>query len=602
MTPRGARREARRSVPWTIPRSRLRRARDAATIVGGMAVCLGAARACAVDPRVATMWGAVACFYFVFYWRITQFTYWANATYAKLGATIWVPGSESDPDAPTFHILVAAYEAQDSIAPVLRAIHGQAYPTDRFAAWVITERNEAVRKATRRNELAQGRFAESAGDVAVAALQWRAESDRYRTLGAWTRAVTMGTLAPKLGHPEAPTWLAADLIARLAGTLDRPAAVARAFDTLGLDGRTRRSLRRQAHALSRHVDRVVADFARLLGTAQVYRRADVVREVAWRWALGGRLARQARRACRRLEPSARPSRSAMHGPLPPGTLRLVRSTQDVVRETIDELGTSNIHLLDPHNRGFKPGALNAAYRHLESRGLLDRDGRDVFFLIIDADSLLPSHALATIAREIRAAGRPAPIMQMASVPTGNFFSAGWYSRFVAVADALGAVGKWARSTRRRLKPDLHAGSGVVVPAPVARYIAAHQEAPWTETTLTEDARMIVGQFGMMNGARNTTRMAPCHLLEAVAAGDRFRETDESFWNQRRGGRWAVMTSWVHAACPGLGLHARFDDRGDERAWTRPKAAERIASRLRRASRIAVWTFDHFWWGIGGAIV
>jgi cellulose synthase/poly-beta-1,6-N-acetylglucosamine synthase-like glycosyltransferase len=279
------------------------------------------------------------------------------------------------------------------------------------------------------------------------------------------------------------------------------------------------------------------------------------------------------------------------------------STQEVVERTVADLGVSNIHLLDPHNRGFKPGALNAAYSQIQQAGLLTAP-TETYFLIIDSDSLLPRQALRRVAEEVRGAGKPAPIMQMASIPTANFFSGDWYSRFIGLADAIGAVGKWARSTRRLLKPDLHAGSGVVVPASIAVYISEHRGSPWTETTLTEDARLIVGQFGLMNAVQNRTRMAPTYLLEAVPEERSFWGTYQSFWNQRR--RWTTGgydEFFYMARAPNWVLSAHWDpvasrwyDAGPSRGW----AALRM--RARQLLRTMTWAWDHFWWGIGGAVV
>lgn len=593
--------------PWSRPDSGWSRARDACVLAVGTSMLVLFAHE-TLDAGAARLWGALACFYFVFYWRIAQFTYWANLTYGQLRAT--VPGEaraaavrSSNVDErrlPVFHVLIAAYEAQDSIAPVLRAVHHQAYPSDRMFAWVITERSESLRTSARRDVLRAG--PEPAADEALSALGWQAASERHPALASWTAAVTDGELRWRVRDARAGHWLVTDLLLRTAADPGDDASRRATLAALPLEPRDIAVLVSQARTLAERVERVTRDYARLLGTSAVYDAGDVAREIASRRAAIGALARVGRRLARRLSDptAARPS-----GLSSDDIVSQVRCTQDVVVETVRKLGARNIHLLDPHNRGFKPGALNAAYRHLRAVGLLQRRAHaDTFFLVIDADSLLPSHALSQIARELAGHRGAAPIMQLASIPTANFFAAGWYSRFIAVADALGAVGKWARSTRRCLKPDLHAGSGVVVPATIAAYIAAHQGAPWTETTLTEDARIIVGQFGMMNGARNTTRMAPAYLLEAVPASERLRDTYRSFWNQRR--RWTTggwdellymlsVPSWV--------LHAAYD--ATTRRWrhVRPTtSSRRLAARLRQVRRILVWTWDHFWWGIGGAAV
>ena len=195
------------------------------------------------------------------------------------------------------------------------------------------------------------------------------------------------------------------------------------------------------------------------------------------------------------------------------------------------------------------------------------------------------------------------VMQIAAIPTANFFSGNWFSKFISFADAIGAVGKWARSTRKQLKPDLHAGSGVVVPATLAQFIEQNTGQAWDESTLTEDARLIIGQFGMMDGARNKTRAVPIHLVEAVPEDHTFSGTYQSFWNQRR--RWTVGgydEFFYMAASPSWLRHTRFSSSSGRWENYRPDMQERLKSRVRQLHRLALWLWDHFIWGIGGLIV
>jgi cellulose synthase/poly-beta-1,6-N-acetylglucosamine synthase-like glycosyltransferase len=192
---------------------------------------------------------------------------------------------------------------------------------------------------------------------------------------------------------------------------------------------------------------------------------------------------------------------------------------------------------------------------------------------------------------------------MASIPTANFFVESWFSKFISFADAIGAVGKWARSTRRQLKPDLHAGSGVVVPATLTAFLERLTGAPWDEATLTEDARLIIGQFGLMNAARHRTGMVPIYLLEAVPAQSKFHDTYRSFWNQRR--RWATGGyDEFHnlMAAPRTVLFTRFDSRNGHWESYEPGGYEWLSARFRQLWRLVSWTLDHFWWGIGGFII
>jgi cellulose synthase/poly-beta-1,6-N-acetylglucosamine synthase-like glycosyltransferase len=256
--------------------------------------------------------------------------------------------------------------------------------------------------------------------------------------------------------------------------------------------------------------------------------------------------------------------------------------------------------LDPHNRGFKPGALNIAYQHIISNGLIE-DAENTYFIIIDSDSLLPADALTVVAEEIRSGGGN-DILQMVSTPTANYFTAGWFSKFISIADALGAVGKWARSTRRQLKPDLHAGSGVVVPSTLAEYIDDHEGKPWSESTLTEDARLIIGQFGMMLGAGNKTKFAPVVLLEAVPSETTFGATYKSFWNQRR--RWTLGgydEFYYMMESRGWLLNSAYNTESKKWEEYTPDYREKAQIKAKQYYRLLLWLWDHFIWGIGGFI-
>ena len=166
---------------------------------------------------------------------------------------------------------------------------------------------------------------------------------------------------------------------------------------------------------------------------------------------------------------------------------------------------------------------------------------------------------------------------------------------------MGAVGKWAKSVRRQIKPDLHAGSGVVVPAVLMQYLEDLNGKPWDETTLTEDARLIVGQYGMMDGVTNRTQPVPSYLVEAVPEDGSFVGTYRRFWDQRS--RWATggydETFYMWQASDRL-VTAVYDK--DSRQWTsagRLSTEQVRLARMRRGIRIVSWIWDHFVWGTGG---
>lgn len=578
----------------------------------GLSGCVVLAQTNIDGPSATVVWAVILAFYFVFYRRIAQIVYWSNDTYRHLRPTL--PGSIREPteafsraDLPTFHILIASYEAAESIGPVLRAIAHLDYPKDHYHAWVITERSELLKKEAQCASLldyAGTRVTTTQLDPELCTVFWLSESERYSSLSAWVEQVTTGAFRPYLSHPTAPTLFLSDLLSRLRQVGDRNHLyTSGVLAPLQLRSKEWARLERALQRIETRSTEIAADFERLLGAHAIYCQEDIEHQLITSAVTGRSLHKIGRRACACLENAD--TEPAIQLPpkaqLAQTAKRMIRSTQAVVADNISN--TSNIHHLDPHNRGFKPGALNAAFRHIDDSGLL-RAPSKTFFIIIDADSLLPRHALREIVKELDAIHPQQPVMQMVSIPTANFFDAGWYSRFISFADAIGAVGKWARTTRQQLRPDLHAGSGVVVPASLAVYIAAAQGGkPWTETTLTEDARLIVGQFGMMNSVQNKTRIVPTYLLEAVPAEFRFRSTYKSFWNQRR--RWTTGgfdELFYMLSAPDWLKFTRFD--GPTQSWTPsvPDIRERMAARWRQLSRTTLWVWDHFWWGLGGAII
>ena len=425
---------------------------------------------------------------------------------------------------------------------------------------------------------------------------------RVPDLTAWIHATSAGTLRSALKKRGAASLVMRDLLGRLLRTRDWPQLIrAGALDPLCTSADELETIQEELATIEGRARSVSGDFERLLGSPDIYSSREIAEELLDASVRARRIRRIGERIAHRFGLS-----SSEHAPQSATRLartadRLMRTTQDRVREVIRQVGASNIHHYDSPAEGFKPGALNAAYRHIQDQGFLD-EVAETFFIVIDADSLLPRHALRAVADE---AGRAkhSGIMQMASIPTANFFGCGWYSRFVSFTDAVGAVGKWARSTRRQLRPDMAAGSGVVVAASLAAYIAEHTGAPWSETTLTEDARLIVGQFGLTHGARSKTRMAPVYLLEAVPASRTFARTYRSYWNQRR--RWTIGgfdEFFYMLRAPRWVKYAGFDR--SQKRWVerRPTVIERCTTSIRQYYRALLWAWDHLWWGIGSAVI
>ena len=555
------------------------------------------------------VWSIVLCFYFFFYRRIAHVIYWSHNTFQFLRSQ---KAKEQDEDAakkhdlPTFHILIASYQAGQSIGPVLRAAAHQDYPVDNYYVWVITERSEQLRKERLVSQLLRQAEDARASEAIVAPLlplSWRCFSKQKASIEAWIEEVTSGDLRGQLSGPGAETLVLEDFLSRLLRVRDRATLYSCGkLAPLGFRSGEIAVMESTLQQIERNVDRILGDFTRMLGSAQVYKRDDLEVQLLAQEVRKRELKRIGKRFCDRFsEPSPKPTVPDSERIEEVARLALL-STQDMTQQIITELPTARIRHLDPYKRGPKPGALNAAYRAIKYEGLLDNPN-GVYFIIIDSDSLLPSNALSAVAKEILRPNGVPGILQMVAIPTANFFSGNWYSKFISFADAIGAVGKWARSTRKQLKPDLHAGSGVVVPASLAQFIEAKTGDVWDRRTLTEDARLIIGQFGMMNDVRNKTRAVSIYLLEAVPEDSSFVGTYKSFWNQRR--RWTVGgydEFFYMLRSPGWLRHARFDPSSRKWEVCQPELRERITSRLRQTRRLALWLWDHFIWGIGGLIV
>jgi cellulose synthase/poly-beta-1,6-N-acetylglucosamine synthase-like glycosyltransferase len=555
------------------------------------------------------VWSIVLCFYFFFYRRIAHVIYWSHNTFQFLRTQ---NPKEQDEDAarkhylPTFHILIASFEAGQSIGPVLRAAAHQDYPLDKFSIWVITKRSEQLRKERLVSQLlrrAEDARTSEAIVTPLSALVWRCFSKQTASIEAWIEEVTSGNLRGHLGGPGAETVVLEDLLSRLLRAQDRTALYSSGkLAPMGFRSGEIAVLESTLQQIERNVDRILGDFARMLGPDVIYKREDLEAQLLGHEVRKRKLKRIGKRFCDRFsEPSPKPT-FPDSGRIEKVVRLALISSQDMTQQIIAELPNVHIRHLDPYKRGHKPGALNAAYRTIKDERLLDNPN-DVYFIIIDSDSLLPSNALSAVAKEILRQNGVPGILQMAAIPTANFFSGNWYSKFISFADAIGAVGKWARSTRKQLKPDLHAGSGVVVPASLAQFIEAKTGHAWDEGTLTEDARLIIGQFGMMNEVRNKTTAVPVYLLEAVPEGNSFLGTYKSFWNQRR--RWTVGgydEFFYMLRSPGWLRHARFNPCSRKWEVCQPELRERITARFRQTHRLALWLWDHFIWGIGGLVV
>lgn len=562
------------------------------------------------SPYLSLIWASILCFYFFFYRRMAQAIYWSASTFRLLRECHPDKGyrrrAPRPGELPTFHILIAAYEAGASIGPVMKAAANQDYPEEHYYIWAITEHSEQLKKDNQVKKLLSSASGIAPTPTEASSLTpffWRCRSRELVSLEAWAAEVTSGSLQGYLTHPDIWTLVLEDLLIRLLRLDDRRAVYAAGtLAPLQLKSSEVGVIENELRRIESRVDRIADDFARLLRLADVCERSDLEAQLLSQVICKRPLRGIGKRLCQRLAGREIKAEVPRGDSIQRAAELINPSTQEVIRQLTSELPHPHIRHLDPRNRGFKPGALNAAFRQIRAEGLLEKP-ENVYFVIIDADSLLPAHALNAIAQEIQQGDSPPAILQMTSIPTANFYNGGWYSKFISFADAVGAVGKWARSTRRQLKPDLQAGSGVVVPATIAQFIEAQTGFAWDETTLTEDARLIIGQFGMMNGIRNKTRMVPVFLLEAVPANESFRQTYKSFWNQRR--RWSVGgfdEFFYLLRSPRWLRHTRFNSSTKRWEHYSPNVLDRLKIRLRQIHRAGLWLWDHFIWGIGGFIV
>ena len=593
-------------MAFSDPRLRLL---DGAFIVGGVGLTTLACFA-TLDTRFSLIvWIPLSAFYFLFYRRLAYVIYWSWSTMRLVRRNASAIQSRpcstaADAELPFFHILIASYGAGASIGPVLAAIDKLDYPKSRYTAWIITEQSEQKRRdriVANAPQKLSGLSSPIAIPDDIFPHVWQCVAPPEIPLTAWVKHLTAGDLSTLLSHRLAPILLVGDLFGRLlapeGGTFDSRLAQ---LGPLPLTPRDTARLAAHVLHIQDQLQRVAGDLAKLLGTSGLF-RDDYLRQQLVAIAIRSRFARKlGRRLCRTLE---RPAAG-----LPPiDVARFVEvlktclpTTQEEVARSLAAFPETAFRHLDPTDRGFKPGALNIAWRTMNNEGLLQQP-EQVFFLIIDSDSLLPRHVLNFAAREIQAGPRHI-IRQLCSIPTANFPISGIYSQFVAFADAIGAIGKWARSTRRQLKPDLHAGSGVFVPATLASWIAENVGTPWDASSLTEDARMIVSQFGMTDGVRTKTGFVPTYLLEAVPAEDGFLETYKAYWKQRR--RWTTGgfdEAFYMARAPRWVISSRYHE---AHGWTTRdlSTSRRLVLLFRRIWRIGVWLWDHFLWGLGGFFI
>lgn len=266
------------------------------------------------------------------------------------------------------------------------------------------------------------------------------------------------------------------------------------------------------------------------------------------------------------------------------------TTGEAVERFMQDTKPPNLTHLTSFRRSCKADALNLAYTHcLESNIVND----DTFVLVLDSDSFLPPYALQVIDEEIRQDGNRDIIRQLASIPMANYASGDIFTKFISMADSVGAVGRWSSEVRTSRRPTLHAGSGVVIPLKLCHYLTSRYGEPWDARVITEDARLLIGRYSLLDGARMKTKAVPCPLIEAVPFGNNLLETYRSFWNQRV--RWATGGYDEFLSLATAKPDQIFVTSSSYMPYS-PTVGEAIAAMVRRLRLTVSWTLDHAWWG------
>lgn len=570
------------------------------------------------------------------YYRLLAVPIWALDTLSLLQRRLRA-GPTLCTDPVPIIVLIAAYRAQSSIGPVLQCLNLQAYPSDRFHVFVVTQEAEKAEQHAQfqaverevRTALLQAKEAARGSQAAIRTLS-RLFQEACDVPQPIVELAGVAAAHACLGTPKKKT------LARLADIL--MTAYYRAYRrgesrqfvdrlregelSLLLSPLLTAHLDALAGQCFRSADGIIADFSRVLGLpagASIFRdpskplrigtlvHKDRI-QTAWRryW-----VARSLRRVCVPLLPWADRELPALKSRLLQSSefscrLRAAYESQEVtcpeaVESTIRAIGRANFHhICRSKVGGGKPESLNTAFLDILTHrpNLL---GRDTHFLVIDADSLLHSSTLSVISSEIRADTDHNVIRQLAPLSTSNYACNNVFVKMIACLDTIGSMGKWARSTRTQARPDLPAGSGLVVPAALLEHLRATKGAPWEARTITEDARLVISDFGLMDGVTRKTKFVPVHMLEAVPEAPGVAAAYRQYWTQRM--RWAsggpdeLIELWK--AFRGDAIYVRSNTANPSFQVERPtRVLDRAWSRFRHLHLLFSWLNDHLWWGAG----
>ena len=215
---------------------------------------------------------------------------------------------------------------------------------------------------------------------------------------------------------------------------------------------------------------------------------------------------------------------------------LEETCPEAVERTVRRIGRPGFHhICRKKVGGGKPESLNTAYFHVLKENPLAL-GEPGHVVVIDADSLLPTSSLTVMAAEIRNDSDRNVIRQVAPLSTSNYAGNNIFVKMISCLDTIGSMGKWARNTRTLSRVDLPAGSGLVIPTMLLEYLRQTKGAPWEARTITEDARLVITDFGLMDGVSRKTKFVPIHMVEAVPEAQSLWQVFKQYWVQRM--RWA----------------------------------------------------------------
>ena len=114
--------------------------------------------------------------------------------------------------------------------------------------------------------------------------------------------------------------------------------------------------------LKKRVEYINGDFSRLLGSNKIYDNRDFESQLIRKRIRKMGLKKIGRRLCERFSNPELKVNIPKQDIIEKTAKKMIPSTQEIISVTIEELPKINIHHLDPIHRGFKPGALNFAYR------------------------------------------------------------------------------------------------------------------------------------------------------------------------------------------------------------------------------------------------